>query len=148
MSGTTLIFSFLFAIIHSFCSIQVLEKGPNTFQQAVLLILHCMVHYVDLNTTPTSVLNKELFNTVAKHVQGSHWKEAIKILKLTVARSSTLTAAPPSSSSSLESAYSGHSVISFSDVDISHKKELPGKTVEHMLYTVKFLNFRTQETLL
>ena len=83
-----------------------------------------MVHYVDLNTQPTSVLNKELFNTVAKHVQGSHWKEAIKILKLTVARSSTLTAAPPSSSSSSESPFTGH--ITFSDVDVSHKKELPG----------------------
>ena len=105
------------------CILQVLEKGPNTFQQAVLLILHCMVHYVDLNTQPTSVLNKELFNTVSKHVQGSHWKEAIKILKLTVARSSSLTAAPPTSSGGQDPKFT----TSFADVDVSHKKELPGK---------------------
>ena len=87
-----------------------------------------MVHYIDLNIHPTSVLNKELFNTVAKHVQGSHWKDAIKILKLTVARSSTLTAAPPSSSGGSDPLM-GH--ISFADVDMSHKKELPGKQSPH-----------------
>ena len=83
-----------------------------------------MVHYIDLNTQPATVLNKELFNTVAKHVQGSHWKDAIKILKLTVARSSTLTAAPPTASGGGDPMSSGH--ISFAEADGSHKKELPG----------------------
>ena len=49
--------------------LQVLEKGPHGYQLAVLQILHCMVHYIDLNTQPTAVLNQELFRTVTKHVQ-------------------------------------------------------------------------------
>lgn len=105
--------------------VEVLEKGPHNYQLAVLQILHCMVHYVDLNTQPSVVLNQELFHTVSKHVQGPHWKEAIKILKLTVARSSTLTAAASSTS---EQTYALHR--SLAEIDVLHKKELPGRTLD------------------
>ncbi|XP_053400043.1 protein furry-like isoform X2 [Mercenaria mercenaria] len=105
--------------------VEVLEKGPHSYQLAVLQILHCMVHYIDLNTQPSVVLNQELFYTVSKHVQGPHWKEAIKILKLAVARSSTLTAAASSTS---EQTYALHR--SLAEIDVLHKKELPGRTLD------------------
>ncbi|KAL4229825.1 hypothetical protein ACF0H5_010217 [Mactra antiquata] len=105
--------------------VEVLEKGPHTYQLSVLQILHCMVHYIDLNIQPAAVLNQELYHTVAKHVQGPHWKEAIKILKLTVARSSSLTSAASSSS---EQTYALHR--SLAEIDVLHKKELPGRTLD------------------
>ncbi|XP_052278154.1 protein furry-like isoform X3 [Dreissena polymorpha] len=105
--------------------VELLEKGPHTYQLAILQILHCMVHYIDLNCTPATVLNNELFTTVARHVQGAHSKEAIKILKLTVARSSSLTSAASSSS---EQTYAYHR--SLAEIDVLHKKELPGRTLD------------------
>ncbi len=51
------------------CNFQVLEKGPMFNQPAVLQILHCMTHYVDINSAPSSVLNSELFHTSTKYIQ-------------------------------------------------------------------------------
>jgi len=45
----------------------VLEKGPSTFQMSVFQILHCFVHYIELNY-PCTILNMELFRTVCRHV--------------------------------------------------------------------------------
>ncbi|WAQ97896.1 FRYL-like protein [Mya arenaria] len=110
----------------------VMEKGPHAYQLPVLQILHCMVHYIDLNTQPASVLNQDLFHAVAKHIEGPHYKEAIKIMKLTVARSSTLTSAASSSS---EQTYALHR--SLAEIDVLHKKELPGRTLD---FTVDLSN--------
>lgn len=74
--------------------VEVLEKGPNSYQSSVFQILHCMVHYIDISSPSSSVLNSELIHVISKHVEGSHHKEALKILKLAVTRSSTLAAAP------------------------------------------------------
>lgn len=59
--------------------------------------------------------------------QGPQWKEALKILKLVVTRSSTLVAPPttvhaPTWESSISSPHP-----SFNDNEIFTKKELPGK---------------------
>ncbi|XP_052797247.1 protein furry-like isoform X3 [Mya arenaria] len=112
--------------------VEVMEKGPHAYQLPVLQILHCMVHYIDLNTQPASVLNQDLFHAVAKHIEGPHYKEAIKIMKLTVARSSTLTSAASSSS---EQTYALHR--SLAEIDVLHKKELPGRTLD---FTVDLSN--------
>lgn len=70
------------------------------------------------------------------NVQSAQWREALKILKLCVTRSSTLAAPPPSTrretmSSSYTSSFMHDSPISahtsFAEADISFKKELPGK---------------------
>ncbi|KAL3879804.1 hypothetical protein ACJMK2_032086 [Sinanodonta woodiana] len=109
--------------------VEVLEKGPLSYQPAILQILHCMVHYIDLSSSHHGVLNAELFSTVAKHVEGAHWKEALKIMKLTVTRSSTLAAVPPSSNVTSDfGVYTSH--MSFAESEIIHKKELPGRILD------------------
>lgn len=57
-----------------------------------------------------------------KFLQGPHWKEAIKILKLAVARSSSLTSASSTNSDQTYTQYNSLAVI-----DVQHKKELPGR---------------------
>ncbi|KAK6173602.1 hypothetical protein SNE40_017022 [Patella caerulea] len=111
--------------------VEILEKGPSMYQSAVLQILHCMVHYIDINSTPSSLLNSELFNSASKHVQGANFKEALKILKLAVTRSSTLAAAPPVSSS-ISSELNVFSHTSFAEAEIFTRipKELPGRTLD------------------
>ncbi|XP_048243647.1 protein furry-like isoform X3 [Haliotis rufescens] len=116
--------------------VEVLEKGPASNQPGVLQILHCMTHYVDINSTHSSahnsVLNTEVFHTATKYIQSVHWKEALKILKLAVTRSSTLAAAPPSLSFSVSSELSMYSHTSFAEAEIYTKihKELPGRTLD------------------
>ena len=61
-------------------------------------------------------------------VQAIHWKEALKILKLAVTRSSSLVAPPSSSNSGTWGSDSNAS--SFSDSELFLKKELPGRTME------------------
>ena len=75
--------------------VEVLEKGPPAVQLSILTIIHCMAHYVDLQSATTNI-NSDLLRAVSKFVESIHWREALKILKLAVTRSSTLVA-PPSS---------------------------------------------------
>uniref|UniRef100_A0A1S4MZI1 Uncharacterized protein n=1 Tax=Pediculus humanus subsp. corporis TaxID=121224 RepID=A0A1S4MZI1_PEDHC len=107
--------------------VEVLEKGPSVMQQPVLSIIHCMLHYIDLASSAAQPINADLLRVIAKYVGGSHWKEALKILKLVVARSSTLVA-PTAIHSHMESSSSPHP--SFSENEIFTKKELPGPTME------------------
>lgn len=114
--------------------VEVLERGPTNYQPDILQILHCIVHYVDFNTTCKKVLNQQLFCPVARHTKGVHWKEALKILKLAVTRSSTLAAAFPSSDAG---GPPGNRSSFVADVGIFRKKELPGLTLE---FTVDLSN--------
>ncbi|GAB1603756.1 protein furry-like isoform X6 [Argonauta hians] len=108
--------------------VEILEKGPTTFQPAILQILHCLVHYIDFKTISQSTINQRLFCPVAKLSNGTYWKEALKILKLAVNRSSTLAAAPqphPSTTASSDlSNFSAHTSGAYI------KKELPGRTLD------------------
>ena len=66
----------------------------------------------------------DLLRAVSKFVETVHWKEALKILKLAVTRSSTLVA-PPSSSSSLSTHSSSHlweAHTSFAEAEVYFKK--------------------------
>lgn len=71
-----------------------------------------------------------MLNVSCPALQSQHWKEALKILKLCVTKTSTLTMPPPSSSvnlSALEPAILNLPAhTSFAEADISFKKELPG----------------------
>ena len=125
--------------------VEVLEKGPPAVQPSILTIIHCMAHYVDLQSATTSI-NSDLLRAVSKFVESVHWKEALKILKLAVTRSSTLVA-PPSTGFikyfdvSCFSSFnvSGHMSnpqhhwephTSFAEAEVYFKKELPGRTME------------------
>ncbi|XP_014783664.1 protein furry, partial [Octopus bimaculoides] len=115
--------------------VEVLERGPINYQPDILQILHCIVHYVDFNTTCKKVLNQQLFCPVSRHTKGIHWKEALKILKLAVTRSSTLAAAFPSGGDA--GGPPGNRSSFVADTGIFRKKELPGLTLD---FTVDLSN--------
>ncbi|ODM98858.1 Protein furry [Orchesella cincta] len=118
--------------------LDILEKGPTYLQPLVLTALHCCFNYVDL--TGVSTVSPELLRAVEKHLDGSHWKESLRILKLVVARSSSLVVPPASTQHS--SIQSGP--VSFTwdtgvpapiggfpvEMETHSKKELPGRTME------------------
>ncbi|XP_042872601.1 protein furry-like isoform X6 [Penaeus japonicus] len=104
--------------------VEVLEKGPASVQNPILNILHCMLHYIDINTAAAQLVNGDLLRVIAKYIEGSHWKEALRILKMAVTRSSSLVVPPASS----HTHYWDHHV--FADIESHFKKELPGRTME------------------
>ncbi|XP_047109734.1 protein furry [Schistocerca piceifrons] len=110
--------------------VEVLEKGPAIIQLPILGIIHCMLHYVDLASAAVQLINADLLRVIAKYIEGPHYKEALKILKLVVTRSSTLVAPPTALHPPHweNSANSPHP--SFADGEIFTKKELPGRTME------------------
>ena len=57
--------------------------------------------------------------------QGQHWREALRILKLAVAQSSSLAAAPSSGSAQQTDTSGIH--VSFVEAEVGAKKELPGR---------------------
>ncbi|XP_076040545.1 microtubule binding protein furry isoform X4 [Oratosquilla oratoria] len=105
--------------------VEVLEKGPAYVQNPILNILHCMLLYIDTNTAAAQLVNGDLLRVIAKYVEGSHWKESLRILKMAVTRSSSLVVPPASSHTSY---WDQHHM--FTDIEGHFKKELPGRTME------------------
>ena len=109
--------------------VEMLEKGSITMQLPILNIIHCMMHYVDLSTPAHQPIYVDLLRVVAKYIEGIHWKEALKVLKLVVTRSSTLVAPPITihhphwESSFLSTSFN-------SETEFFSKKELPGRTMD------------------
>lgn len=124
-------------------SIQLADKGPQIFLSHIISILHFMLNYIDLNTA--SLINGDILRVATKYIEGPQWKDALKILKLAVTRSSSLTT--PSYNNN---AYYHSSIISsivqgggyqdcislasnsFADAEFagSFKRELPGRTLD------------------
>ena len=48
---------------------QVLEQGSASTQAAILLILHCVLHYIDINSLPSPTMSSDLIYTVSKFVE-------------------------------------------------------------------------------
>merc|ERR1719319_1683027 len=109
--------------------VEVLEKGPANIQGSILTIIHCMAHYIDLQSTTPS-LNTDLLRAVSKFIESIHWKEALKILKLAVTRSSTLVAPPTTGFGYQPRPDHWEPHTSFAEADVYFKKELPGRTME------------------
>ncbi|XP_054160326.1 protein furry-like isoform X2 [Oppia nitens] len=123
--------------------VEVAEKGPPVLLVHVLSILHCMLHYIDLNATTT--INTDILKVITKYIEGLQWNNALKVLKLVVTRSSTL-ATPPvyNMSASYANINSGpqsgsyYSVdcisiasgASYAESEFSAKRELPGRTMD------------------
>ncbi|XP_969290.2 protein furry [Tribolium castaneum] len=110
--------------------IEVLEKGPNNLQLPILNIIHCILHYVDLGSAAAQPINTDLLRVIVKYIEGVHWKEALKILKLVVTRSSSLVAPPISVHSNWESSLNPVPHPSFNEDSLFARKELPGRTME------------------
>ncbi|XP_063231705.1 protein furry [Bacillus rossius redtenbacheri] len=110
--------------------VEVLEKGPAIVQLPILSIIHCMLHYVDLASAAAQPINADLLRVIAKYIEGPHFKEALKILKLVVTRSSTLVAPPTSLHPSHWDTSRHSSHPSFAESEVFMKKELPGRTME------------------
>lgn len=105
--------------------IEILEKGPNNLQLPILNIIHCILHYVDLASAAAQPVNADLLKVIAKYIEGMHWREALKILKLVVSRSSSLVAPPITINSQWAHSLTSVPHPSFNE-DIFAKKELPG----------------------
>merc|ERR1719305_1018068 len=103
--------------------VEVLEKGPPQVQPSILTIIHCMAHYVDLQSATNSI-NSDLLRAVSKFVETSHWKEALKILKLAVTRSSTLVAPPSTSHISNPHHWEPHT--SFAEAEVFSRRSCQG----------------------
>lgn len=73
--------------------------------------------------------------------QGAQWKEALKILKLVVTRSSTLVAPPTSMHGSSWDSSLSSPHPSFTDTEIFTKKELPGKSTSPFKLIIAYLLF-------
>lgn len=106
--------------------VEVLEKGPTNLQLPILNIIHCMLHYVDLAAAVTQSINADLLRVIVKYIEGPNWKEALKILKLVVTRSSSLVVPPTSMHSHWDSSLVAIPHPSFTEMDSFNKKELPG----------------------
>uniref|UniRef100_A0A915J263 Protein furry n=1 Tax=Romanomermis culicivorax TaxID=13658 RepID=A0A915J263_ROMCU len=100
----------------------ILDKGPPVLCSAVLQIMFCVFQHVDISPIDISstIINGDFLKIVSRHVQGPNWREASRILKLAVTRSSTF-AVP---SSIVENSQLEHDI---------HRKELPGRTMEFRL---------------
>nr|XP_023011562.1 protein furry [Leptinotarsa decemlineata] len=109
--------------------IEVLEKGPSNLQLPILNIVHCILHYVDLASAAAQPVNADLLKVIVKYVEGPNWKEALKILKLVVSRSSSFVAPPISVLSHWETLAAPIPHPSFNE-DAFVRKELPGRTME------------------
>ncbi|KAL1517075.1 hypothetical protein ABEB36_000886 [Hypothenemus hampei] len=111
--------------------VEILEKGPANLQLPILNIIHCVLHYVDLATTAAQPINADLLKLIIKYIEGPHWKEALKILKLVVSRASSLVAPPTSITTHWESHFSSiPHPPTFTEDTVFSRKELPGRTME------------------
>ncbi|XP_067645046.1 protein furry isoform X3 [Eurosta solidaginis] len=108
--------------------IEVLEKGPQQIQVPVLNVIHCMLHYVDLSAPQAQQINSDLLRAIGKYLDTMNWKDALKILKLIVTRSSSLQVVPPSEGCSVGLSFSFYGA--YPDSDMFCKKELAGRTME------------------
>ncbi|GIX72822.1 protein furry [Caerostris extrusa] len=111
--------------------VEILEKGPQNLIPHVLGILYCVLHYLDV-TCSAQAINSDLLRVISRYIEGPQWKDALKILKLVVTRSSTLAAppAPFSIGSSAADCVSIASNTSFADSEFGTKRELPGRTMD------------------
>lgn len=112
--------------------VEVLEKGWHQVQLQVLSVIHCMLHYIDLSTPQARSIGEDLLRVISKFLDGVHWKEASKILKLIVTRSSSLQVVPQQMPTQTER-YSSSSFFShgsYSDSEVMFKKELAGRTMD------------------
>lgn len=123
--------------------VEVLEKGMQQVQVPVLNVIHCMLHYIDLSSQHAQPISTDLIRVIAKYLdvsisqvfdlvffhskshsyfiltfQNPYWKDALKILKLVVTRSSTLQVVPQGSPGGTSHHYYG----SFSDSEVFCKK--------------------------
>lgn len=133
--------------------IEVLEKGWTQVQQQVLSVIHCMLHYIDLSSPQAQPISGDLLRVISKYLdvsfhdicperfplriniplflslnQNPNWKEALKILKLIVTRSSSLQVAPQNTTETFSPFQNFHGT--YSESEIFCKKELAGRTME------------------
>lgn len=125
-------YSHVFMGIVSFL-VEMVEKGPPALMQHTLNVLYCILLYMDIQGAAQTI-NSDLLRSIARHVEGSQWRDVLRILKHVVTRSSSL-AAPPSSAVSLSGVATSDCIsiassTSFPDSDFSSKRELPGRTID------------------
>ena len=52
------------------CGRQLLDRGPHSTQAAVLQILHCVIHCIDIpSTSSVHVINADLLRVVTRYIE-------------------------------------------------------------------------------
>ncbi|CAO1322409.1 unnamed protein product [Diamesa hyperborea] len=110
--------------------IEVLEKGWTQVQLQVLSVIHCLLHYIELSSPQAQIISSDLLRVIAKYLDSPNWREALKILKLVVTRSSSLQIVPQTATAASTSHFFQHIHGSYSDSEVFCKKELAGRTME------------------
>lgn len=121
-------YSHVFISIVSFL-VETVEKGPPSLMQHMLNVLYCILLYMDIQSAAQTI-NADLLRAIARHVEGSQWKDVLKILKHVVTRSSSLAAPPTLSGVTTADCISIASSTSFAESEFSAKRELPGRTID------------------
>lgn len=52
-----------------FCDSQVLDRGPPILNLALLQLMYCVFHHIDLSPSSSVIINADFLKVVAKHVQ-------------------------------------------------------------------------------
>lgn len=111
-------YSHVFPNLISFL-IEMLDKGPQQVHQHIISILYCILNYVDITSSAPGI-NADLVKIANKYVEAPQWKDALKIVKLIVSRSSALTT--PSSF------YNTNQSANYSSMTSSFHQSLPPTT--------------------
>uniref|UniRef100_A0A914W2H8 Protein furry n=1 Tax=Plectus sambesii TaxID=2011161 RepID=A0A914W2H8_9BILA len=69
---------------------EMLERAAPVLSLPVLQIIYCMFHHIELAAASPVTLNADVMRAVSRHIQGPHWRDAARIMKLVVLRSSSL----------------------------------------------------------
>ncbi|XP_022655915.1 protein furry-like isoform X2 [Varroa destructor] len=122
--------------------VEMLEKGPTYLVAHVLTVLYCILLYLDISgPTTAACLNNDLLKTLARYVEGSHWKDALRVIKHVVTRCSAL---PPNAAGGVhphpphahpaphasDAVSLASSAFEVADSVQSGKRELPGRTMD------------------
>lgn len=115
--------------------LEVLEFCPDNVRREHLLVLQSYVKHIDLLSSDVQQWGGELIRTICRSLTGSYWAEALEIIKLVVAKSS-----------SVNSPQDGNELRDIWRLDTFGgmvKKELPGPTLNfnYDLSSTKIISF-------
>ncbi|GFV46815.1 protein furry homolog [Trichonephila clavipes] len=106
--------------------------SKESFQWTKCVVKYLYDAYCHIFLNLITFLVEILEKVISRYIEGPQWKDALKILKLVVTRSSTLAAppAPFTIGSSAADCVSIASNTSFADSEFGTKRELPGRTMD------------------
>ena len=68
--------------------VEMMENGPSCHQRSILSLLEILLKNTDLQRSPLYTSNLSLLAPSTKYFNGSHWREALMVMKVVLAKSS------------------------------------------------------------